>query len=175
LIQLATQEHHVPGLPIGTRGGALIPYNFPQDGEYEIRVRLARDRNEEVEGLSRQHELEVLLDRQRVASFFVKPPRKGSNDHSKVDAKLTTRIQVDAGPHQLGVTFPQTSSSLQETVRQPYHAHFNRHRHPRLNPAIYQVSITGPFASKGPGDTPSRGRIFVAYPNSLHFLKSDLG
>ena len=39
-----TQEEHVSGLPLGTRGGALIPYNFPQDGEYDIQVRLARDR-----------------------------------------------------------------------------------------------------------------------------------
>ncbi len=46
-----TQEEHVEGLPLGTRGGALIPYTFPQDGEYEIQVRLARDRNEHVEGL----------------------------------------------------------------------------------------------------------------------------
>ena len=36
-----TQEEHVEGLPIGTRGGALIPYTFPQDGEYEIQLRLA--------------------------------------------------------------------------------------------------------------------------------------
>ena len=40
------------------------------------------------------------------------------------------------------------------------------HRHPRLSPAVYQVSITGPFDAKGPGDTPSRRRIFVAQPKS---------
>ena len=59
-----TQEEHVEGLPLGTRGGALIPYTFPQDGEYEIQLRLARDRNEHVEGLREPHELEVLLDRE---------------------------------------------------------------------------------------------------------------
>ena len=51
----------MPGLPLGTRGGMLIPYHFPQDGEYEIQARLTRDRNEEVEGLSGTHEMEVLL------------------------------------------------------------------------------------------------------------------
>src|SRR5205823_2226918 len=61
-----TQEDHVEGLPIGTRGGALLRYTFPQDGEYELQIRLARDRNEHVEGLYEPHELEVLLDRQRV-------------------------------------------------------------------------------------------------------------
>ncbi|MDQ3622624.1 MAG: DUF1587 domain-containing protein, partial [Verrucomicrobiota bacterium] len=53
-----TQEKHVPGLPIGTRGGALIPYTFPQDAQYEIQIRLARDRNEMIEGLQEPHELE---------------------------------------------------------------------------------------------------------------------
>ncbi len=46
-----TQEERVEGLPLGTRGGALIRYTFPQDGEYDIQIRLARDRNEHVEGL----------------------------------------------------------------------------------------------------------------------------
>src|SRR5262249_48936614 len=40
-----TQEERVEGLPIGTRGGALIHYTFPQDGEYDVQIRLARDRN----------------------------------------------------------------------------------------------------------------------------------
>ena len=46
-----TQEKHIAGLPIGTRGGAVVPYNFPVDAEYDISIRLARDRNEHVEGL----------------------------------------------------------------------------------------------------------------------------
>ena len=159
-----TQENHVLGLPIGTRGGALIPYHFPQDGEYEIRVRLARDRNEHVEGLHGQHELEVLLDRERVELFVVHPPQ--GNEHSQVDAHLEARFRVEAGPHQLGVTFLRQSTSLLETSRQPYQTHFNMHRHPRINPAIYQVSITGPFTPTGPGDTPSRRRIFICRPDS---------
>ncbi|MEQ8789155.1 MAG: DUF1592 domain-containing protein [Pirellulaceae bacterium] len=160
-----TQEDHLPGLPIGTRGGVLIPYTFPQEGEYEVRVRLARDRNEEVEGLSRPHRLEVLLDRQRVEQFVIQPP-KGS-DHSRVDAHLRTRFRVSAGPHKLGVTFPKESAALLETMRQPYESHFNYHRHPRISPAVYQVSITGPYDAEGPGDTPSRRRLFVRSPRGV--------
>src|SRR5258707_8028077 len=37
-------------------------------------------------------------------------------------------------------------------------------RHPRIRPAVYSVSITGPYEAKGPGDTPSRRRIFVCQP-----------
>jgi hypothetical protein len=158
-----TQEQHVPGLPIGTRGGTLIPYHFPQDGDYEVQIRLTRDRNEEVEGLTEPHELELLLDRQRVGLFTVEPP-PGRKNFETVDEKLKTRIKVAAGPHQLGVTFLKNSDSLLETRRQPYQAHFNMHRHPRISPAIYQVTITGPMHSTRAGDTPSRRRIFVCDP-----------
>jgi len=160
-----TQEEQVEGLPFGTRGGALIPYNFPQNGEYEIQVRLTRDRNDEVEGLHESHELVVLLDKEQVQSFTVKPPRTGEG-HQYVDAHLKFRLQAQAGPHQLGVTFLKNPSSVLETKRQPYLAHFNFHRHPRLSPAVYQVSITGPFEAKGPGNTPSREKIFTAQPKS---------
>ena len=159
-----TQEEHVEGLPLGTRGGALISYTFPEDAEYEVQVRLTRDRNEEVEGLHGEHELELLLDRRHVTSFKVTPPSNGSKNFELVDQHLKFRFPVTAGPHQLGVTFVKDPSSLLETRREPYAAHFNMHRHPRLTPAIYQVSINGPYAEKGPGDSPSRRRIFIASP-----------
>ena len=157
-----TQEEHVEGLPLGTRGGMLIQQTFPRDGEYEIQIRLTRDRNEHVEGMRESHELEVLIDRERVAHFTVSPP-KGEN-HEKVDAHLKARIPVKAGPHQVGVTFVKNPSSLLETKRQPYQAHYNMHRHPRIGPAIYQVSINGPYNATGPGETPSRRRIFTTRP-----------
>ena len=158
-----TQEEHVEGLPIGTRGGAVIPYTFPQDGEYDIQLRLARDRNEHVEGLREPHELEVLLDRERMALLTVTPP-KAEREHQTADQHLKARIRVNAGPHQLGVTFLKNPSSLLETKHQPYQAHYNMHRHPRISPALYQVSITGPYSPQGHGETPGRRRIFVCEP-----------
>jgi len=32
----APQGQHLPGLPLGTRGGILIEHNFPLDGEYDF-------------------------------------------------------------------------------------------------------------------------------------------
>ena len=159
-----TQEDHVEGLPLGTRGGAVIRYTFPRDGAYDVQIRLARDRNEHVEGLRKPHEIEVLLDRERLATLTVKPPP--NDDYQHVDDHLKVRLSVQAGPHDLGVTFVKESASLLETVRQPYAARFNMHRHPRTSPALYQVSITGPFDDRGPGDTPSRRRIFIETPAS---------
>jgi hypothetical protein len=166
-----TQEEHIEGLPIGTRGGALVHYTFPQDGQYEIQIRLTRDRDEHVEGLNEPHDLELLLDRERVQLFTVKPPLREPGvpeseqpSHAKVDQHLQLRIPVSAGAHDLGVTFPKKPSLLLETTRQPYQTHFNSYRHPRIQPAIYSISIIGPYDAKGPGDTPSRRRIFTARP-----------
>ena len=80
-----TQEEHVEGLPPGTRGGMLLNHTFPRDGEYEIQIRLTRDRNEEVEGLRESHELEVLLDRERMNLFTVAPPKGVTIDDSDDD------------------------------------------------------------------------------------------
>ncbi len=168
-----TQEERVEGLPPGTRGGALIHYTFPRDGQYEITVRLARDRNEHVEGLSKPHEVEVLLDQERIKTFTVKPPRGGAAKsaewekptHENVDRHLKVRFQVTAGPREVGVTFLKEPSSLLETKRQPLNVHFNMYRHPRLTPAVYQISITGPYQSQGVGKTPSRERIFTCWPS----------
>lgn len=160
-----TQDDRVEGLPIGTRGGVLVRYTFPQDGDYDIQVRLTRDRNEHVEGLQESHELEILLDREPKGTFTVTPP-PGRQDFQHVDDHLKLRVPAMAGPHDLGVTFLKNPTSLIETLRQPYRSQFNMHRHPRVAPAVYQVTITGPYHSNGPGDSPSRRRIFVARPNA---------
>src|SRR3989475_4692869 len=152
-----TAEEHLEGLPIGTRGGAVVRYTFPLDGDYEIQIRLTRDRNEHVEGLNEPHDLELLLDRERVQLFTVKPPQREAGfsedyqpNHDNIDQHLKIRVPVSAGPHALGVAFLKNPSALLETARQPYQAHFNSYRHPRIQPAIYSISIIGPYAAKGP-------------------------
>ena len=159
-----TQEWHVDGLPLGTRGGTLFRHYFPLDAEYEIVIRLARDRDEQVEGLRQPHQVELLLDQRRVKSFEVVPPRHVGN-HVAVDTHLEARIPVQSGPHEIGVTFLQRPWSVLETDREPYRAHYNVYRHPRVQPAVYEVSIAGPYNPRGPGHTPSRDRIFLCRPD----------
>ncbi|WP_182864959.1 DUF1592 domain-containing protein [Rhodopirellula sp. JC639] len=167
-----TQEQHVVGLPPGTRGGMLIHHTFPRSGIYEVQVNLARDRNEHVEGLNGKYQMEFLLDRERVADFELVPPKARSR-YFFDDSRLKARIDVTAGPHDFGVTFVKNKSSLIETKRQPLNVHFNSHRHPRQTPAVFQVSITGPYADPDASaatqtapDTPSRRRIFTCYPST---------
>jgi mono/diheme cytochrome c family protein len=162
-----TQEDHVDGLPFGTRGGAIVRHTFPLNGAYEIQIRLSRDRNENVEGLSEASQLEITLDGNRLQLFTIKPNRNQSGAYyadEAVDKDLNVRVPVLAGPHELGVTFPRKTSALPETERQPYQAHFNMDRHPRIQPAVYSISIAGPFDAAGSADTPSRRRLFVCRP-----------
>src|SRR6185436_3022171 len=46
-----SQRDHIEGLPVGTRGGMLIEYDFPVDGEYIIRPRLWKTTVNQVGGL----------------------------------------------------------------------------------------------------------------------------
>ena len=159
-----TQEGHVAGLPVGTRGGVLIPYTFAQDGEYDIQIYLARGYSGDIDGLKdpQPHEIKLLLDRTPIGEFTVQRPANG--DDALIDRNLKIRVPVTAGPHQVGVTFLKNSSSLIETARQPLQSRFNERRHPRMTPAISQVSVTGPYEPQGADNTPSRRRIFVCRP-----------
>jgi mono/diheme cytochrome c family protein len=164
-----TQEDHLEGLPLGTRGGALVGHTFPLDGTYEIQMRLSRDRNENVEGLTEPQQVELTLDGQRVQVFGVKPNRNQMGIYyadEAVDKDLKARIQVTAGPHQVGVFFPRRTFALEETERQPSLAHFNMDRHPRVQIALYSVSIAGPFEPGTITETPSRRRLFICRPDT---------
>ena len=159
-----TQEDHLPGMPPGTRGGMAKTYTFAQDGEYEIQISLMRDLAGIISGLreNRPHEMLVLLDREPVHSFTISKTELGNQVLN--EKPLKTRIAVKAGPHNLAITFMKEGSSLIETPRQPTESRFNDRRHPRTAPAIDQISVTGPYAPKGAGDTPSRRRMFVCRP-----------
>jgi hypothetical protein len=160
-----TQEEHFDGLPFGTRGGTVVRYTFPLDADYEVQVRLQRDRNEHVEGLTASHDVDLLLDGRPLQRFTVKRP-PGDADHSGVDRHLNARIPVRAGPHTIAVAFPKQASALLESERQPYQAHFNMDRHPRIQPALYTITVNGPYDARGAGDTPSRQRLFVCRPTA---------
>ena len=169
-----TQEKHVLGLPLGTRGGGTFLHHFQETGNYEIQIRLTRDRNDEVEGLNGKHELVLLVDDEQRASLPVTRPSSGTLADFD-DTTLRAQFHVPAGPRELTATFLRKSGSLQETIRQPLNVHYNLHRHPRLSPAIYEVSVTGPYPvspspasaphSDSTSDTPSQKRIFLARPS----------
>ncbi|WP_428100011.1 DUF1592 domain-containing protein [Candidatus Rariloculus sp.] len=142
------QDIHVPGLPIGTRGGLVIGSYFPLDGEYVVRVELA--------GSSREpHELEILVDGERVARSTVV---SGGPGFPRRAPPLEFRLPVTAGPANIGVTFIERSEAFDESTLRV------RRRSRGALPDIEHVTISGPFNPTGPGQTPSRERIFTCTP-----------
>ena len=158
-----TQEGTLDGLPFGTRGGTMVRYSFPRDAEYVIQIRLTRDRDERVEGLADTHQAEIAIDGVRVKTFSVKPVPL-LTDHQHIDSGMEVRLPIKAGPHEVTASFIRKTSALIETARQPYQSRFNAERHPRTQPALYSLSILGPYAATGPGDTPSRRQLLVCTP-----------
>ena len=138
---------------------------------------MSRDRNENVEGLTEPHQLEIALDGKRVQLFTVKPNRNQSGAYyadEAVDKDLKVRVPVQAGPHELGVTFLRKTSALPETERQPYQAHFNMDRHPRIQPAVYSVSDHRTVRRRAwPPTRRADDRIFVCRPFRLASAEAD--
>ena len=165
-----SQEDHVEGLPLGTRGGLLFRHNFPQDAEYEFSIFLMRNIVGYMKGLEYGHLFEVSVDGERV--FAVQVGGEADNLASdtnmseaanKIDERLKTRVKVKAGPHMVGVTFAKRNASESDEPLQP---HERDHDLQNMNgiPQIDHVNVTGPFNATGPGDTPSRRRIFTCTP-----------
>jgi hypothetical protein len=166
------QNDHIEGLPLGTRGGILVHHNFPLDATYEFNVVLLQNIVGYVPGLEWAHQLEISIDGQRV---FVAPV--GGEEDNKLsdtnlaqtketlDKRLRTRAPVKAGPHAVGVTFLRKNSAESDEPLQPFTRNLDLQDMNGV-PIINFMQITGPFAATGPGDTPSRRRIFACTPAS---------
>jgi Protein of unknown function (DUF1592)/Protein of unknown function (DUF1588)/Protein of unknown function (DUF1587)/Protein of unknown function (DUF1585)/Protein of unknown function (DUF1595)/Planctomycete cytochrome C len=164
------QSEHIEGLPLGTRGGILIHHNFPLDADYEFNVILLRNIVGYLTGLEFPHQLEVSIDGQRV--FLA--PVGGEEDLKLVDtnlalagdtldARLKTKVHVKAGPHDVAVAFLRRDSAESDEPLQPFTRDLDLQNMNGI-PLIDHVQITGPLNASGPGDTPSRRRIFVCTP-----------
>ncbi len=166
-----SQRDHIEGLPIGTRGGMLIRYDFPVDGEYVIRPKLWKTTVNQVGGLELPHDLEVTFDGARVKLARLGGPEDERNSYEyptstaeEIEKRFDVRMPVKAGPHAIGVAFIKKSSAPPVDLLQP----FLRDRIDPINPAgipeLDRVTIEGPFNVMGTGDSPSRRRIFTCRP-----------
>jgi hypothetical protein len=165
-----SQEDHVEGLPLGTRGGLLIKHNFPQDAEYEFSIKLLRNIVGYLTGLEFAHQVEISIDGERV--FIAQVGGEEDNRASdlamsqtadKIDERLKKRTFINAGPRMVGVTFVKRNHAQSD---EPLQQHERNHDLQDMNglPLIDHVSVTGPYNAKGPGDTPSRRRVFSCRP-----------
>ena len=187
------QDDWFADLPFGTRGGTLIPYHFPADGDYTIRVKLARqvgtyDRN--VPNFHRSQQLEISVDGEQLEVFTLEPstPRELQSraerraNRASLDDDWTVRFSTVAGPREVMVTFLNRTPALLETLIEPYqrpHPSGGHNWGSRRGVYLRSVEITGPLSVEGTSDqdaipalqlahgsddTPSRRRIFVCRP-----------
>jgi len=165
------QDHHIEGLPLGTRGGLAVEVNFPLTGEYVFQPKLAVDTSAKVRGLDFEHQVVITVDGKTVHHAAV----GGSKDEeaaaisppdSEVDirSRLEVRVPVSAGPHTIGVAFIKKTSALPDGLLQPFQRTNFDTQEQRGVPFLESLSIGGPFKASGPGDTPSRRKIFVCRP-----------
>ena len=63
-----SQDQHIEGLPLGTRGGAIVHHYFPLDAEYIMKVRLWRNTFDLMRGMEDAHQIEVSMDGKRVGA-----------------------------------------------------------------------------------------------------------
>ena len=62
-----SQDRHVEGLPVGTRGGTLIRHNFPVDGEYLFKFSLLRvNFGPQYGGAAKDEQIELSVNGERV-------------------------------------------------------------------------------------------------------------
>ena len=157
------QNHHIEGLPFGTRGGMLIKHEFPADGEYTFTVKGVTGYFQAVLGQIQGEQLEVTVDGERVRLFDW--DREISNTRGV--GRTTQRIPVKAGLHTVGVTFLATNDLPATELNRPFQRTMNT---PgtipgfQFYPHVGQVTIEGPYGAAGSTDTPSRRKIFVCRP-----------
>ncbi|HUF72340.1 MAG TPA: DUF1592 domain-containing protein [Gammaproteobacteria bacterium] len=172
-----TQDYHLEGLPLGTRGGLSVVHNFPADAEYVFAGRLVRGVEEGyfgIEGHDVPHEFLVFLDGEIVYTNTV----GGAEDHERsvaeginvaqfaVDEKLTSpTIPVSAGPHEVMFTWRDRPEARQDVWEPSLRASLEAHN-PSGMPRLETGIIQGPYNATGVGDTPTRQRIFSCYPES---------
>jgi len=167
-------------LPVGTRGGLIVRHYFPLDGEYVVKVRLQRNfTNSTIRAIETREQIDVLLDGERITRFTIggecvgskapKCQRSGTVQPTgtyerTADDGLEVRFAARAGMHSLGVAFVKKSTITEgpaPTVLPPRHTS-STYEAPRMD--IDYARLEGPLAVTGPGDTPSRRRIFVCRP-----------
>ena len=169
-----TQNYHLDGLPFGTRGGKVVRHYFPLDAEYEFRGFLERTQQQGIRGLAEPHDIEVVIDGERVAIFNVGGPEfyKQTGNISTVvgvtkaftaDEIIRVRVPVSAGFHSVAVTFIQRPPALTQDLRRPFLSGYRANPQSGL-PHIDRITVSGPYEATGSGDTPSRRRVFECRP-----------
>jgi hypothetical protein len=168
------QQHHLEGMPFGTRGGFVVEHDFPADGEYELTIgdmALAR----EVPRMEFENTVIVLLDGQE----FYRTNIGGEADHKAIDQTLDPAVEeingrlrrikfmATAGQHKLAVTFLHRSFAESDERVRTVALEGGQER----IQAAHALQIRGPLVVTGIGESASRKKIFVCRPAEVPELR----
>jgi hypothetical protein len=135
------QGEHIEGQPLGTRGGMLVQHVFPLDAEYEFRVGRAGG-GFGLATVGSDEELEITVNGVRASLIGSGGPR-------------SVVLPIPAGPQTIGAAIVRKRNAF--GVDDLYSVLAG-------SPGVQNLSIIGPLNAFGPGDTPSRRRIFTCRP-----------
>jgi hypothetical protein len=166
-----SQDQHIDGLPLGTRGGIVVPHTFPLDGEYVIKVRLWRNTFDLMRGMEDAHQIELNLDGVRIASVtiggredFMKMAANPGEFGTALDQKLTARVPVKAGVHTVSADTVLRSHAIKDDLVKPFLRTTVDGLDITGDPSVDRLTVEGPFNPTGVGETAPRRRIFVCRP-----------
>ena len=170
-----TQSAHIEGLPLGTRGGTQVRHVFPADGEYKLFGRLVRGVEEGyagVEGNETPDTFIITIDGEEVYSAQIGGPKdhevqaKDMNEaKTLIDARMTGKAFVTAGPHDVGFTWRERPGQRQDVWQPALRDSQEVHMIGGLA-RLKTVGVEGPYNVKGISASPSREKVFICTPTS---------
>lgn len=159
-------ERTSDALPLDSRGGAAFDYYAPHDGTYEISGYLNANTNNEVDRLKENRVSLRVPMKAGSHSIGLAFRKQLALDETVQTLRNTTDIIVlpTAPPTQLPLDFIVDGARVGQTVVPSYYMS------PRFSQAnflrdVLQIDVEGPFNATGPGDTPSRRKIFSCSPS----------
>ena len=166
-----SQDQHIDGLPLGTRGGMLVHHYFPLDAEYIIKVRLWRNTFDLMRGMEDAHQIEISLDGKRLTLVtaggredFIRMASNPGEFGAELDKRLTMRIPVKAGPHTIAAAVILRSHAETDDLIKPFLRTTIDGLAITGDPSLDRMTVEGPLHATGSGDTPSREKIFLCKP-----------
>jgi len=168
-----SQDQHIEGLPLGTRGGILVKHYFPLDADYVIKLRLWRNTFDLMRGMEDSHQIEINVDGKQVRVVtaggrddFVKMAQNPGAFGGDLDQRLTVRIPVKAGPHIVTADTILRSHAEPDNLIKPFLRTTIDGLDITGDPSVDRLTIEGPLNPTGPGNTPARAKIFICTPSN---------
>ncbi|HUE87029.1 MAG TPA: DUF1592 domain-containing protein [Vicinamibacterales bacterium] len=165
-----TQMRHVPGAPVGTRGGISVMHTFPADGEYVFKMLLHSGPTGDLFGSAVEGEqIEVSVNGERKALLTINHNMKESDEGGL--GLQTGPIQVSAGPQRVSAAFIQRADGPVDDLVAPIeHTLADTNIGETFGVTalahLREFAVTGPTRVTGVSDTPTRRRIFTCRPTS---------